>query len=43
MLDDVENAILRGLKFPDAWIISGTPESPVITDEYGDNGLDYTR
>ncbi|EDJ8987497.1 hypothetical protein GFI10_25845 [Salmonella enterica subsp. diarizonae] len=43
LLDDVENSILRGLKFLDAWIISGTPESPVITDEYGDNWLDYTR
>lgn len=43
LLDDVENSILRGLKFLDAWIISGTPGSPVIIDDYGENWLDYTR
>ncbi|EBD3901260.1 hypothetical protein IT804_003503 [Salmonella enterica] len=25
------------------WIISGTPGSPVIIDDYGENWLDYTR
>ncbi|HIB1631800.1 TPA: hypothetical protein ACWV6Y_005799 [Salmonella enterica subsp. enterica serovar Muenchen] len=43
LLDDVENSILRGLKFPDAWIISGTPGPPVIIDDYGENWLNYTR
>lgn len=43
LLDDVESSILRGLKFLDVWIISGTPGSPVIIDDYGENWLDYTR
>jgi hypothetical protein len=42
LLDDVENSILRGLKFLDAWVISGT-ERPVITDEYGNDWRDITR
>lgn len=43
LLDDVENSVLRNLKFLDVWIVSGTPESPIIRDEYGENWLDFTR
>ncbi|EEH0277003.1 hypothetical protein PV619_003764 [Salmonella enterica] len=43
LLDDVENRILRGLKFLDTWIISGTPGSPIIIDDYGESWLNYTR
>nr|WP_241391239.1 hypothetical protein [Serratia proteamaculans]ULG18963.1 hypothetical protein RM5p2_00022 [Serratia proteamaculans] len=43
LLDDVENTILRGLKFLDTWIVSGTPGSPVVRDEYAGDWLDYTR
>ncbi|CAH3981136.1 TPA: hypothetical protein ACGZOG_004809 [Klebsiella pneumoniae] len=43
LLDDVENSILRGLKFLDAWVISGTASAPVITDEYGNDWRDITR
>ena len=43
LLDDVENSILRGLRFLDAWVISGTPDAPVIMDEYGNDWRDITR
>ena len=43
LLDDVENIILRGLKFLDVWVISGKPDAPVITDEYGNDWRDITR
>lgn len=43
LLQDVENSVLRNLKFLDVWIVSGTPESPIIRDEYGENWLDFTR
>ena len=29
LLDDVENSILRGLKFLDAWTVTGAPDAPV--------------
>jgi hypothetical protein len=28
LLDDVENSILRGLRFLDAWAVTGTPDAP---------------
>ncbi|CFB71329.1 TPA: hypothetical protein ACLFOO_004353 [Yersinia enterocolitica] len=43
LLDDVENTILHGLKFLDTWIVSGTPESPVVRDEFAGDWFDYTR
>lgn len=43
LLDDVETSVLRGLRFLDAWVISGTPDAPVITDEYGNDWRDITR
>ena len=43
LLDDAENSILRGLKFLDVWVISGKPDAPVITDEYGNDWRDITR
>lgn len=43
LLDDVENTLLRGLKFLDAWVINGTVASPIVRDEQGDDWLDYTR
>jgi hypothetical protein len=43
LLDDAENSILRGLKFLDVWVISGTPDAPVIMDEYGNDWRDITR
>lgn len=43
LLDDVENSILRGLKFLDVWVISGTQDVPVITYEYGNDWRDITR
>ncbi|BBQ70814.1 MULTISPECIES: hypothetical protein [Klebsiella/Raoultella group] len=43
LLDDVENIILRGFKFLDVWVISGKPDAPVITDEYGNDWRDITR
>lgn len=43
LLDDVETSVLRDLRFLDAWVISGTPDAPVITDEYGNDWRDITR
>lgn len=43
LLDDVENSVLRGLKFLDAWGVAGTSDAPVITDEYGNDWRDITR
>ncbi len=30
LLDDVENSILRGLKFLDAWTVTGSTDAPVL-------------
>ncbi|EJR7832697.1 TPA: hypothetical protein H2W97_004020 [Salmonella enterica] len=43
LLDDVENSILRGLKFLDAWTVTGTPDAPVLRDEWGNDWRDITR
>ncbi|ENZ2854957.1 hypothetical protein ACK1QH_004547 [Salmonella enterica] len=43
LLDDVENSILRGLKFPDAWTATGAPDAPVLRDEWGNDWRDITR
>ncbi|ECZ0253920.1 hypothetical protein F7769_15745 [Salmonella enterica subsp. diarizonae] len=43
LLDDVENAILRGLKFPDAWTVTGSKDAPVLRDEWGNDWRDITR
>ncbi|WP_391488824.1 hypothetical protein [Leclercia tamurae] len=43
LLDDVENTVLRGLKFLDWWIVTGTPEWPVIRDRCDMDWQDYTR
>ena len=43
LLDDVENSMLRGLRFLDAWVISGKPDATVIMDEYGNDWRDITR
>lgn len=43
LLDEGENSILRGLRFLDAWVISGSPDAPVISDEYGNDWRDMTR
>ncbi|EAX1817949.1 hypothetical protein BTA73_23700 [Salmonella enterica subsp. enterica serovar Reading] len=43
LLDDVENAILRGLKFLDAWTVTGTSDAPVLHDERGNDWRDITR
>ncbi|ECC1750774.1 hypothetical protein FNI40_26185 [Salmonella enterica subsp. diarizonae] len=43
LLDDVENAILRGLKFPDAWTVTGSTDAPVLRDEWGNDWRDITR
>ncbi|EPV6646817.1 hypothetical protein ACV8ZM_003486 [Salmonella enterica] len=42
-LDDVENSILRGLKFLDAWAVTGVPDAPVLRDEWGNDWRDITR
>ncbi|ELW1986087.1 hypothetical protein SLE39_004991, partial [Salmonella enterica] len=42
LLDDVENSILRGLKFPDAWTATGAPDAPVLRDEWGNDWRDIT-
>ncbi|EAB4095129.1 hypothetical protein FGS43_20775 [Salmonella enterica] len=41
--DDVETSILRGLKFPDAWTVTGVPDTPVLRDEWGNDWRDITR
>lgn len=38
LLDDVENSILRGLKFLDAWTVTGLTDAPVLRDEWGMTG-----
>lgn len=43
LLDDVENAVLRGLKFLDTWTVSGTSDAPVLRDEWGNDWRDITR
>lgn len=43
LLDDVENNLIRGLKFLDVWRVNGTSDAPVLCDEYGNNWLDITR
>ncbi len=43
LLDDVENVILRGLKFPDAWTVTGSTDAPVLRDEWGNDWRDITR
>lgn len=43
LLDDVENSILRGLKFPDAWTVTGSTDAPVLRDEWGNDWRDITR
>ncbi|EAT0257680.1 hypothetical protein EXO80_22535 [Salmonella enterica] len=41
--DDVENSILRGLKFLDAWTVIGVPDAPVLRDEWENDWRDITR
>lgn len=41
--DDVENSTLRGLKFPDAWTVTGTMDAPVLRDAWGNDWRDITR
>lgn len=41
--DDVETSILRGLKFPDAWTVTGVPDTSVLRDEWGNDWRDITR
>ncbi|EDM7409277.1 hypothetical protein CWG93_18780 [Salmonella enterica subsp. enterica serovar Sandiego] len=43
LLDDVENSILRGLKFLDAWTVTGAPDAPVLREEWGNDWRDITR
>ncbi|MDX9500264.1 hypothetical protein SM438_21070 [Salmonella enterica] len=43
LLDDVENSILRGLKFLDAWTVTGTTDAPVLRDEWDNDWRDITR
>ncbi|ECW0470494.1 TPA: hypothetical protein R4G84_002847 [Salmonella enterica subsp. enterica serovar Mississippi] len=43
LLDDLENNILRGLKFPDAWTVTGSTDAPVLRDEWGNDWRDITR
>lgn len=43
LLDDVENSILRGLKFLDAWTVTGSTDMPVLRDEWGNDWRDITR
>lgn len=43
LLDDVENSILRGLKFLDAWNVTGTTDAPVLRDEWENDWRDITR
>lgn len=43
LLEDVENSILRGLKFLDAWTVTGMPDAPLLCDEWGNDWRDITR
>lgn len=43
LLDDVENSILRGLKFLDAWTVTGSTDMPVLREEWGNDWRDITR
>ncbi|MDS0912233.1 hypothetical protein [Escherichia coli] len=43
LLDDVETSILRGLKFLDAWNVTGTTDAPVLRDEWDNDWRDITR
>ena len=43
LLDDVENSIVRGLKFLDTWPVTGTVDDPIICDEYGNDWREITR
>lgn len=43
LLDDVENSILRGLKFLDARNVTGSTDAPVLRDEWGNDWRDITR
>ncbi|EJH0339438.1 hypothetical protein NCH02_004348 [Salmonella enterica] len=43
LLYDVENSILRGLKFLDAWTVTGSTDTPVLRDERGNDWRDITR
>ncbi|TKU03277.1 hypothetical protein FDW91_04125 [Citrobacter sp. wls831] len=38
-----KNSILRGLKFLDAWTVTGAPDAPVLRDEWGNDWRDITR
>ncbi|EBC8249457.1 hypothetical protein LAY59_22150 [Escherichia coli] len=42
-LGDVENSILRGLKFLDAWTVTGAQDAPELRDEWGNDWRDITR
>jgi len=37
------NIILRGLKFLDAWTVTGSTDMPVLRDEWGNDWRDITR
>lgn len=43
LLDDIDVAVLRGLKFLDAWTVTGAPDAPVLRDEWGNDWRDITR
>ena len=43
LLEDVENSTLRGLKFLDAWTVTGSTGTPVLRDEWGNDWRDITR
>lgn len=43
LLDDVENSILRGLKFLDAWTVTGSTDMPRLHDDWGNDWRDITR
>ncbi|EPN6628530.1 hypothetical protein ACT2SA_003960 [Raoultella ornithinolytica] len=43
LLEDMENSILRGLKFLDAWTVTGMPDAPLLCDEWGNDWRDITR
>ncbi len=43
LLDDIDVAVLRGLKFLDAWTVTGSTDAPVLRDEWGNDWRDITR
>lgn len=43
LLDDAESSLLRGLKFLDAWTVTGAPDAPALRDEWGNDWRDITR